>query len=215
MSLNRFRTLPPEVILLVLENLPDPAALLAAILSCHQVYDAVKPHIPSVLKSMPFSRISSLHANLHETSYILCEILRSVHPAPSDFRNLRDQAGFLTQTLVALERVVHHCNGDILALELPFQQCAMQCESIALQIVEKTTQPCDEKIIRGWVNMLSSYNMTFRVVLGKAKLCVSRLSRIATLPNRLFLAKTFPLLATRFNNIKVSLRILYQILRSN
>ncbi|KAL4898830.1 hypothetical protein BDW74DRAFT_164394 [Aspergillus multicolor] len=36
-------TLPPEIIMLILESLPTSAALLAAILSCRHVHNLVKP----------------------------------------------------------------------------------------------------------------------------------------------------------------------------
>ena len=161
-------TLPPEIIMLILENLPDSATLLTAILSCRQVYDAVKPYIPSVLHSIVISQIVSLH----DTSNTLYEILKSVHPAPRDFRDLQDQARFLTQTLAAFKGAAHDCGGDILALELPLQQCDMQCASIALKIAKCIVQP-RENVIRRWECMISSYNLTFRVALGKARLCVS------------------------------------------
>ncbi|KAF4772657.1 hypothetical protein HAV15_005058 [Penicillium sp. str.  len=166
-----FQTLAPEIIILVLENLSDSATLLAAILSCRHVHNAVKPYIPSVLKSIAISQIISL---LYD-SYALYKILRSVHPAPIDLRDLRDQARFLTQTLVALVGVAHYCAGDLLPLELPLQQCDIQCTSIALNIADNIVQPRDSAI-KSWANTLSSYNMTFRVVTVKAKLASFPLS---------------------------------------
>ena len=47
--------------MLVMENLPDSASLLATILSCHQVYDAVERYVPSVLKMIVISQIVLLH----------------------------------------------------------------------------------------------------------------------------------------------------------
>lgn len=175
-----FQTLAPEIIILVLENLSDSATLLAAILSCRHVHNAVKPYIPSVLNSIAISQIISLLWD----SYALYKILRSVHPAPRDLRDLRDQARFLTQTLVALEGVAHYCAGDLLPLELPLQQCDIRCTSIALTIADNIVQPCDSAI-ESWANTLSSYNMTFRVVTVKAQLYVSRLSVMISSSNSL------------------------------
>lgn len=172
-------TLPPEIILLLLESLPNSATLLAAILSCHHVYHTAKPYIPSVLSSIVVSQIVSLH----DVSNTLYEMLKSVQPALHDVRDVQDQARFLTQTLVALGGVVHECGGDLLALELPLQQCEMQCTFIAMKVAkcivqreEKTIQREEKNAIRAWADMISSYNLTFRVVLGKARLCVSDLS---------------------------------------
>jgi hypothetical protein len=66
--------------------------------------------------------------------------------------------------------VAYDYNGDLLALELPLQQCGIQCTSSALNIVENNVQPSDKATIRAWEDMLSNYNMTFRAVLGRAKL---------------------------------------------
>lgn len=175
-----FVTLPPEIIILVLEDLPDSATLLAAILSCHHVYNTVNPYIPWIRKSIAISQILTLF----DDSYALCEILQSVRPAPIDFRTLRNQARFLTQTLVALEGVAYDYTGDLLALEVPLQQCDIQCISIALNVHGNNVQPGD-KAIKGWADILHYYNMTFRVLLVKAKLCVSSLSRMMTLSNGL------------------------------
>lgn len=162
-------SLPPEIIVLILENLPDSATLLAAILSCRQVHDAVKRYISSVLHSIVISQI----VLLHDVSNTLHEILKSVHPAPRGLRELRDKARLLTQTLAALMGAAHDCDDDdISALELPLQQCHRECTCIALKIARRIVQP-NETVIGRWAYMLSSYNLTFRVALGKAKLCVS------------------------------------------
>lgn len=166
------KTLPPEIIMLVLESLPNSATLLAAIQSCHHIYHTAKPYIPSVLSSIVVSQIVSLH----DVSNTLYEILKSVQPALHDLRDLQDQARFLTQTLVALGGVVHDCGGDLLALELPLQQCEMQCTFIAMKVAKGIVQRKEKNAIRAWADMISSYNLTFRVVLGKARLCVSDLS---------------------------------------
>lgn len=162
--------LPHEIIILILENLPNSDTLFAAILSCHQVYDAVNPYITSVLTSIVILQIASLRG----TSNALYEVIKSMSRVPPVVRDLQDQARFLTQTLAALEGAAHDYGNDILALELPLQQCDMQCASIAQKIAKRTVKPSDNAI-RNWKYMLSSYNLTFRVALGKARLCVSRL----------------------------------------
>lgn len=161
-----FDTLPPKIIIVVLENLPDSASLLAAMLTCRHVHNIVSPYIPSILKSTSVSQIITL---LH-SSLILYRIFRSVNPAPNDFRDLRDQARFLKQTLLALESMAYDYGGDLLPLQLPLQLCDIQCTSIALNILERV-QPRDKSIKR-WGDILSAYNMTFRVFLLQAKLFV-------------------------------------------
>lgn len=165
-------TLPPEIIVLVLESLPNSTTLLTAIRSCRHVYYAAKPYIPSVLNSIVVSQIVSLH----DISNTLYRILKSIQPALHDLRDLQDQARFLAQTLVALGGVAHDYGGDLLALELPLQQCEMQCTLVAMKIAEGIVQRKQKNAIRSWADMMSSYNLTFRVVLGKARLCVSNLS---------------------------------------
>lgn len=66
-----FETLSPEIIMLVLENLPDSATLLAAILSCYHVRNTANPYIPPVPKSIAISQILTLL----DDSYALYEIL--------------------------------------------------------------------------------------------------------------------------------------------
>lgn len=114
--------------------------------------------------------------SLHDISNTLYGILKSIQPALHDLRDLQDQARFLAQTLVALGGVAHDCGGDLLALELPLQQCEMQCTLVAMKIAEGIVQRKQKNAIRSWADMMSSYNLTFRVVLGKARLCVSNLS---------------------------------------
>ncbi|KAL4733495.1 hypothetical protein BDV11DRAFT_199919 [Aspergillus similis] len=161
-------TLPPEVIVLILEGLPTSAALRAAILSCRHVYDSVKPYILSVLTSIITSQIDSLHY-ASNTLYI---ILQNIRPAPSPVRKLRDQSEFLMQTLVALRGVAHEYVRDFLMLELPLQQCDMQCASIALDILKYIMQPEKNSIQSwdDWQSVISRYRLTFRVALGKAGL---------------------------------------------
>ncbi|KGO75962.1 hypothetical protein PITC_073380 [Penicillium italicum] len=156
-------TLPPEIIILILENLPNSDTLFAAVLSCQRVYDAVNPYIPSVLTSIVLLQIASLRG----TSDALNEVVKSISRVRPVVRDLQDQAMFLT--LGALEGVVHDYGDDVLALELSLQQCDLQCVSIAQKIAKRTVKTSDNTI-SNWKYMLSSYNLTFRVALGKARL---------------------------------------------
>jgi hypothetical protein len=163
-------TLPPEIIILILENLPNSDTLFAAILSCHRVYEAANPYIPSVLTSIVILQIASLRG----TSNALYDVVKSMTRVRPVVRDLQDQARFLTQTLGALEGAAHDYGDDILALELPLQQCDLQCASIAQKTAKRTVKRSDNTI-SNWKYLLSSYNLTFRVALGKARLCVSSL----------------------------------------
>ncbi|KAB8227912.1 uncharacterized protein BDW43DRAFT_234433 [Aspergillus alliaceus] len=87
-------------------------------------------------------------------------------------RKLQDQSRFLMQTLVALRGVAHKYDRDFLMLELPLRHCEMQCTSIVLDVSEYIMQP-EKNSIRSWDNwryVISRYRLTFRVVLGKARL---------------------------------------------
>ncbi|KAF3018784.1 hypothetical protein E8E15_008590 [Penicillium rubens] len=158
-------TLPPEIIILILENLPNSDTLFAAILSCHRVYEAANPYIPSVLTSIVILQIASLRG----TSNALYDVVKSMTRVRPVVRDLQDQVRFLTQTLGALEGAAHDYGDDILALELPLQQCDLQCASIAQKTAKRTVKRSDNTI-SNWKYLLSSYNLTFRVALGKARL---------------------------------------------
>ncbi|KKZ66332.1 hypothetical protein EMCG_07933 [[Emmonsia] crescens] len=161
-------TLPSEIMFLVMENLPDSASLFAAILSCHQVYNSVKYYVHSILKMIIISQINLLH----NTTNRLHAVLRTIHPAPFILRDLRDGVRFLTQTLIALEGVACGRGDDLRALELPLQQCNSQCIFITLKFAWAALDGVQLKgdPVTNWVNMIFRYNLTFRVVLGKARL---------------------------------------------
>lgn len=97
------------------------------------------------------------------------KILKSALPGPHALRDLQDQPGLFTQTLVALEGVANHYSGDLLTLDLPLQQCDMQCASIALKIAKHIAQP-EENATRCWADMTFSYCLIFKVALQKARL---------------------------------------------
>lgn len=70
---------------------------------------------------------------------------------------------FLTQTLIALEGVAHDCGDDLQALELPLQQCDLQCTSIALKFALAALDGVQLKgdPVTNWAYMISNYNLTF------------------------------------------------------
>lgn len=123
------KNIPPEIILLIIEKLPNSAAALATILTCRHVYNSVKPYISSVLNSIIVSQIDSLYA----TSDVLFTMLQKIRPAKRPVRNLQDQSRFLMQTLVALRSIAQEYRRDLLMLELPLQCCDLQCACLADQ----------------------------------------------------------------------------------